>query len=120
MRRQLAAAVAANRNDGEVLSRRRVGERIDVSGGEVVQGADELIHQETVLAHRRGAAGPRLEAPADLVVAVLQRCLEQGNERHTITRRGAGKLRQRSERLAQQAAVDDLALFCDGAHESLK
>src|SRR6266851_1886994 len=116
MRRQLAAAIGADRDDGEMLAGGWVGQWIDMGDGEIVQRADQLIHQETMLAHRLGAMRAGFEAPADLVIAALERRLEQGDDRHPIAGGDVLSPGERSQRLAEGTAVDDLALSGDESH----
>ena len=52
--RQRAAAVAADRDDRHPLRRRRVVRPVHMGGGEIVEGADDLVHQ---MRKPRGAGG---------------------------------------------------------------
>jgi hypothetical protein len=78
--RELAAAVAANRDHGHALARGRIGGRIDVADGEIVEHADELIHQEGERVRGVGARAVLVEALADLGAAGGERLLEEGDE----------------------------------------
>src|SRR5260370_29058787 len=70
--RQFASPIAPHCNDSQPLARRRVGERVDYLGHEIEQRADQLIHQEALLADRCGAVAGRLEAAMDLCSALCQ------------------------------------------------
>ena len=85
--RQLSAPVPAHRDDRQTLARGRVGERVDLFGDQVEQHADQLVHQETLLAHHRGAIRRRLEAPADLGAAFDQRRLCRRDKGSAVERR---------------------------------
>src|SRR6185437_11059517 len=119
-RRQLAAAVAADGDDGEALARRRVGQGIGMAHREIVQRPDQLIHQEAMLAHglRRGA--PRREAAADLRRPGGESRLQPLDDRRApAIGGGAGGRGKTGQRLAERAAVDDVALPRNGAHRPL-
>ena len=55
-RRQRAAAVAADRDDHHPFGRRRVVRPVHMGGGEIVEGADDLVHQMRKPRRAGGAA----------------------------------------------------------------
>ena len=94
--RQLAAAIAADRDERHPFARGRVGERIDPVGDEVVEHADQLIDQKALLAHdaqrraipRSGGGSRRAHGRA--------RALRGGSSsRRSAPARGRSRLRQR-------------------------
>ena len=70
--RQFAAPIAAHCNDCQSLARSRVGERVDYLGHQIEQRAEQLVHQEALLADCCGAVTGRLEAAMDLCAALRQ------------------------------------------------
>ena len=75
--RQLAAAIAADRDDGQLLALGRVGERIDPLGDKVIESADQLVDQKALLPDRARRMPFRLEAALDLGAPLRQRCFER-------------------------------------------
>ena len=77
---ELAAAIAADRHQGQMLAGAGIGQREDLLGRVVVKGADQLIHQEAGLVPdpepRILRPGLGLEAPADLRPSLGQRPLQ--------------------------------------------
>ncbi len=111
--RKLAAAIAADGNDGEALALGWIGERIGPGHGEVVKDADHLIDQESERLRRLGARGAGLEAPAHLGPAVGERALQDFGDRAAGRLAGLG---QGIDAGLKGAAVDDFALSFDEAH----
>ncbi len=110
-RRQLAASVAADRDHRQMLAGGGVGGGIDRLGDEVVEGANELIHQEAEGAHHLGARGTPLETLAHLAPPGLERLLQDLDHLPAL---GLAALGKRPEALLQSAAVDDVPLVGDG------
>ena len=111
---ELAPAIAAHRHQGQMLAGAGIGQREDLLGGVVVEGADQLIHQEAGLAPDAQAGilrpGLRLEAPADLHPALGQRPLQHLQQGRIPLGPGIG------EAGGEAPAVDDGALIADGLH----
>ena len=83
-RRHLAAAIAADRDDRDLLAGGRVGDRVDAFADEVEQDADQLVDQKALLgdAMRRAAAG--LETPLDFAPPMVERLAQQRDDRGTV------------------------------------
>ena len=88
-RRQLAAPIAADRDEGKALARRRVGERVDFVDHHVEQRPDQLIHQKALLAHHCGTVAKLLKAAPDLGPAIGEGRPQRSDERRAIE---AGRL----------------------------
>jgi hypothetical protein len=74
LRGKLGTPVAADGRDRHALGRRRIGQRIDVAVGEVVDEPHDLVDQERARAHGLAAAGgAALETAADFRAARVQR-----------------------------------------------
>src|SRR5262245_64349534 len=78
MRRQLAAAIAADGDDGEPLGLSRIGHRIDVPLGIVVDQPDELIDHEALRAHGGDRKSTRLNS-SHLGISYAVFCLKKKN-----------------------------------------
>src|SRR3546814_7529805 len=86
VRRHLAAAIAADRDQRDALARRAVGRRIEMAGGEIMAEADDLVDQERGRARRNPSRRGMLEQPAlDLGTAGVERLFEERDHR-TATR----------------------------------
>jgi hypothetical protein len=120
-RRELAPAVAADREHRQTLARRRIGQPEHMQGRKVEDDADHLVHEVAQRAHRDRAGFARLEPAPNLGAA-----------------RGQGRLQQRQRRPAelgslpgmgahqflhaavQGLAVDDLAPIADLLHAAIR
>ena len=119
IRRQLAAPIAADRDDRHLLALGRVGERIGGLDREVVEHPDQLIDQKTLLGdgprrrRRRPRSGAgfrraRLPAPPSAAAAGRPRSVAGGARCGNRPRQLVG----------ERPPVDDLALPQDGGHAS--
>ncbi len=116
---QLAAAIAADRDNGQLLTFCRVGEPIDPLGDEIVESPDQLIDQETLLPHRARRMPLRLETALDLGPALRQRLLQRRQQRAAIERRSHGSHRLR-QLVRERPPVDNVALAVDIRHQPLR
>ena len=114
-RRQLAAAIAAGRDDGEALGRGRVLRVVEMLGREIVEHLDQrILHcaQRT----RGGETVERaaFDAAASSVRASWKRCLisASASARSLVL---SLRARQRRQRVAQIVAVEKRA-FLDRIH----
>ena len=115
MGRQLAAAVAAGGDHRELLAGHRVGRRIDVLEGEIVDRAHQLVDEVGVgVQDLRARCALLFEAAANLGPALAQGVLE--NLQDLGLRRVAGPPDQVVEPGDQGLAVDDVAPFADVGH----
>ncbi len=119
-RRQLAAAIAADRDNRQLFAGGRIAERIDRLGDKVVEHPDQLIDQKRLLPDHpdRGAIG--LEPAANLGATLRQRRLERRQQR-TAVERGRRRVGDRlHQRFAERPPVDDVALPQDVGHYPLR
>ena len=117
MGRHLLAAVAAGGGHRHLLALGRIGRRVHVAQGEVVNGANQLVDQMGAGADGLGAGGAFvLEAAAHLGAAAGQGVLENLEDPPLGLRRIAGPLGEVVERPGQRLAVDDVARFMDAGH----
>jgi hypothetical protein len=75
-RRQLAATVATDGHDGDLLGLAGIGVAVNVADGEVVEHADQLIDQVASRRQHLRPAAARLEAPTHFGLPRRQRGLE--------------------------------------------
>src|ERR1700720_468406 len=115
--RQLATPIAAHGNDCQPLARSRIGERVDYLGDEIEQRADQLIHEEALLADRCRAVAGRLETATDLGAPCRQSHLQGRDERTAIERGSLERADDKGQSLGQRSAIDDIALPGDAAHD---
>ena len=118
MRRHLAAAVAADGDQGQALGGRRVGAGIHVGDDVVVHHPDQLVHQER-MAIDALVAGARLlgEPASQLGAAAFERAPEQFDDLRPRLPRAVLRDR-RGDGLGERPAVDHRALIGDsrGTH----
>ncbi len=121
--RQRAAAVAADRDDRHALGGRRVLRAVDMGGREVVERADDLVHQ---MRQPRGAGGAaavvhqhRFGGLAPVGDALLED-LQCGGTRLGRRAVARGFFRQRREFAAQGVAVDQFIELQGNFRHALK
>ena len=114
--RQLAAAIAADRDQGQPFARGRVGQRVDFGRHDVERSADQLIDQKALLTHHRGAVAAFFKAAPDLGPAVGERRLQRGDQRGAFEARRFDRARRGGQFVSQHAPVDDVALPRNSAH----
>ena len=110
VRRHFAAAVAADRDQRDALTRRAIARGIEMSDGEIVAEADELVDQEG--SGLRGDEPRRRkgeQASRDFGAPIVERRLEQVDHRAAALAGVAGFGRDSLKPLGEGAAVDDRA-----------
>ena len=117
--RQLAPPIAADGDKRQPFARGRVGERIDVVGGEVEQCADQLVDQKTLLAHHRRPIVGLFKTTANLGPPGGQRRLQRRDEQSSIEGRRWGRTSNDRELLAERSPVDDVTLPRNAGHAAL-
>ena len=118
-RGQLAAAIAADRDDRHPFAGGRIGERVDPFGDEVVERPDQLIDQKALLADRVDGGAVGFEPAADLGAAAGERRLQRRQQRAAVERRRRRVGDRLRQRLGERPPVDDVALPQDVGHHPL-
>ena len=116
MGRQLATAVAADGDDGEKLALRRIGERIEPLGREVVEHMDELIDGVSVRGVGLRPGGTVVEPLRHLLASIVQRPFQQAQHLGAPALGRAVRLGGLTDLGAERLAVDDGAFVVDGFH----
>ena len=112
--RELAAAIAADRDQRHALARRRIGDQVDVGRDKIVERANELIDEEGKRVHGFGAARTALEALLHFGTARGERGFQRFGDALAI---GLGAaLGNRVELRREGTAIDYFALARDFSH----
>ena len=118
--RQLAAAIAADRQHRQPFRRCGIVQGIDPHRRQLMQGADQLIHQQAQALGRGAAVMVGLEAAAHFRPAIGQRLLEQRQQRRP-RRRVIGLIGENLlEPDREIAAVDDRPGILNAVHEAAR
>ena len=100
-----AAAVAAGRDDGELLGRGGIVGRVEVPHDAVVQGAHDAVHERRRAGARRRSRRPRAGAPPRLRRGPRRGCGAARAQAAHASSSGRSSLRRRGVRQGSRAAA---------------